>query len=289
MFDVICNAVSGSGKREKFLLGVKKAFADAGETVVFHSPSSAEETREVVRNLSLSGQKNIVAMGGDGTLNTVLNGIADFSNVSLGLLPCGSGNDFAARIGIPEHPEKAVRILLDKPPKDTDFYECSGVRGINAIGAGIDVEILETYAKMKVFHGKMKYLASLIKVLFGFDLYPMSLFRNGREERHSALIVCAANGATIGGGIQICPEAVPDDGLLDLVLIDNIPKRKIPAAFANLMRGKILNQQYTLHEKTDFVKAVFDRPVSVQIDGEIYPDLPFDVRVISGLLKMYRP
>lgn len=289
MFDIICNSASGKGRKQNFRRRVEQAFSDAGRRAEFHTPSSYEETVALVRELSSSGAKNIVAMGGDGTIHTVLNGIQDFSAVTLGILPGGSGNDFAARIGIPENPEKAVQVLLNSTPKPTDFYECSGIRGINAVGAGMDVEILETYAKMKIFRGKMKYLASLIRVLFRFDMYGLSLMMPDGPERHSALILCVGNGSTIGGGIPICPAAVPDDGQLNLVLIDNLPKRKIPGAFFNLMRGRVLDQKYTLHQRVGSVHAVFDKPVSVQIDGEIYPELPFDVKIVSGKLRVYRP
>ena len=156
MFHVICNTSSGRGRRKNFRKRVEKAFAAADSEAVFYQLETAEETLSLVRRLSSSGEVNLVAMGGDGTVNTVLNGIADFSKATLGILPGGSGNDFARRIGIPENPEKAVDILLHCMPKVTDFYECSGIRGLNAVGAGIDIDILETYSRMKVFHGKIK-------------------------------------------------------------------------------------------------------------------------------------
>ena len=290
MFHVICNTSSGRGRRKNFRKRVEKAFAAADSEAVFYQLETAEETLSLVRRLSSSGEVNLVAMGGDGTVNTVLNGIADFSKATLGILPGGSGNDFARRIGIPENPEKAVDILLHCMPKVTDFYECSGIRGLNAVGAGIDIDILETYSRMKVFHGKIKYLASLLKVLLHFDFYEFSLLREkAAVERHSALIICAANGSTFGGGIKICPEAVPDDGLLDLVVVENLPKKKVPGALIKLLQGKILKQPYTLYERVKTGSAVFDPPASVQIDGEIDRNLPFNVKVISGLLKVYRP
>lgn len=289
MFDVICNSTSGSVRRKKYRQRVEEAFAKAGAAVVFHEPSSHAETLALAAKLSKEGEGNIVAMGGDGTINAVLNGIEDFSRVRLGILPGGSGNDFAMRIGIPENPEKAVEVLLNSEAKLTDFYDCSGVRGINVVGSGIDVEILETYAKMKVFHGKFKYLASLIKVLFHFNLYGLSILRESGPEKHSALIICAANGSTYGGGLKVCPKAVPDDGLLDLVVINDLPKRRIPGALVNLLRGKILEQDYAQHERVKTVSAEFDQPVLINIDGELHPNLPFNVKVVSGVLRVYRP
>ena len=111
---------------------------------------------------------------------------------------------------------------------------------------------------------------------------------DGRESKHEGFIVCACNGRRIGGGIPICPDAVCDDGKLDIVVVDGIRKSMIPGALIKLLRSQILKQKYTIHTLAPELKARFDRPTTIQIDGELYDNLPFDVSVVHDQLRVYR-
>lgn len=160
--------------------------------------------------------------------------------------------------------------------------------GINAIGTGIDVDILMRCMKKGFLKGKSKYFVSLLISLFKFENYNLKLFREGRITSHNAMILCVANGRQFGGGIKIAPEAIIDDGFMDLVLVDNISGRRIPGALIKLMQGKITHQDFTLFERVSEASAEFEKPISVQIDGEIYQDMRFDVKLTHNELKMYR-
>ena len=109
------------------------------------------------------------------------------------------------------------------------------------------------------------------------------------KEDKTALIACVGNGFRIGGGIRMCPKAVIDDGLLDFVIANKLKKSRIPLAFIKLMKGKILEQDFTTMERVDHVKIEFDKPSTVQIDGELYENLDFDLSLIKGGVKVYRP
>ena len=232
---------------------------------------------------------DIIAMGGDGTLNEVLNGLADPGRVRLGLIPCGSGNDFAAAAGLPMDPGAALDVVLTGEARYTDYMECSGVRGINAIGTGIDVDILRRYARMKLLKGSAAYLASLISTVAVYRARRFDEALDDGTEPHRALIACAGNGRSIGGGIPICPKAVLDDGLLDVVIVDNIPKPGIPHAFMRLMQRRVLELKSTVFKRQPALRIRSEIPMPIQIDGEIYENLPFDVKVVHGVLRFYRP
>ena len=88
--------------------------------------------------------------------------------------------------------------------------------------------------------------------------------------------------------MRICPEAAQDDGQLNVVLVEDVRKSMIPGALLKLMQGRILEMPYAKHELTTQLKAMFDRPTTIQIDGELYENLPFDVRVVHNKLRMYR-
>lgn len=266
------------------------------EPLLRSTPHSFHETRDRRHAMSLAAsltsadaEADIVAMGGDGTLNEVLNGLTDPARVRLGLIPCGSGNDFASAAGIPPEPGRALGVILNGEAKYTDYMECSGVRGINAIGTGIDVDILRRYARMKVLKGSAAYLASLILTVITYKPRHFDEVTDGHSIAHEALIACAANGQSFGGGIPICPDAVVDDGLLDVVFVDGIRKPAIPGAFMKLMGRKLGTLRSAHFSRRPSVKIVSDHPMPVQVDGEIYENLPFDVKLIHNVLRFYRP
>ena len=290
MLHFIYNPTAGGGAAAVAKERIEAILEQRGVDARFHETRNRRDGLRIARELSLDGAGEIVAMGGDGTLNEVLNGLEDPARVRLGLIPCGSGNDFAAAARIPLDPVEALRLVLEGEAKPTDYMECSGVRGINAIGTGIDVDILRRYARMKLLKGSAAYLASLVLTLFSYRAYQFDeITADGGREPHQAFIACAANGISFGGGIPISPKSVIDDGLMDIVIVDNIKKPGIPGAFIKLMQRRVLELKSTLYKRQDRLVIASRQPMPLQIDGEIYEDLPFDVRLIRGGLRMYRP
>jgi diacylglycerol kinase (ATP) len=151
----------------------------------------------------------------------------------------------------------------------------------------MDVDVLERCNRGKL-KGKIKYLFSLIQSLFAFKGLPILIESEGVEEKHDALIAAACNGTQFGGGIVICPTAVPDDHLIDVVVVDCIGgKWKIVKAFIELMKGRVLEYPLTTHFRCERVRFTTDTPCTAQLDGELYPELIFDVKLCKGL-KFYR-
>ena len=291
MLHIVYNPVSGGGKCAQALREVESLLRERGTAYLTHPTRNRNDCTSIVRGITAEDDpdQKIVVMGGDGTLNEALNGIADPARVRLGLIPCGSGNDFAAAAGIPDDPRAAIELILDGEARYTDYMECSGVRGINAIGTGIDVDILRRYSRMKLLRGSAAYFASLVLTLFSYKAYRFEETTDGASHPHSAFIACAGNGSSIGGGIPICPEAVLDDGLLDVVIVDDIRPIAIPRALITLMRRRILGYRTTTFKRQERLRIQSGAPTPIQIDGEIYEDLPFDVRLVHGVLRFYRP
>lgn len=288
MYDLIINPHASRGKAAKKAQKVIGILNEKGVEFAAHYTAREKEAIEIAKELSEKGATDIIALGGDGTLNEVLNGI-DPEKVNLGLIPCGTGNDFAAAAKIPLDTEKALDIILKNLPKPTDYMVCGGVRGINVIGTGIDVDILKRCRRARFFKGKLQYVISLIVSLMKFKFYKFKIVRGEQTEEKDALIACVGNGSQIGGGIRMCPKAVIDDGKLDFVIAGKLKKSRIPHAFIKLMQGKILEQNFTSMEYAEHVKIEFDRPVTVQIDGELYDGIDFDLSIKKGGLKFYRP
>lgn len=292
MLHIVYNPTAGKGKSERFHAIVEKRLWDLKIDHIFHKTQHRSDAIEIVRTLTRdSGDScmDIIAMGGDGTLNEVLNGIENPEKVRLGLIPCGSGNDFAGMAGIPCSAEGALDIILKGNARFTDFLECSGKRGINAIGTGIDVDILKRRSKARLLKGSACYLVSLTITVITYKSKQFCELINGKAVPHCALIACAANGQRIGGGIHVCPEASIDDGQLDILIIDNLKKYQLPKAFAMLLSKRILAHPHAVFRRADSLKLESNSPMPIQIDGEIYENLPFDVHVVHNKLKMYRP
>ena len=288
MLHFIYNPCAGKGKAKNARIIVAERLKALGVEHKFHRTTAPRDAKRIAAELTREGADSIVAIGGDGTLNEVLNGLQDPGRVKLGLIPSGSGNDFASAAGLPLDPLEALRIILDGEARPTDFMDCSGVRGINLIGAGIDVDILRVYEKLP-FGGPPGYLTALIKTLFNFRFYEITEQFAGKSVSHRALIACAGNGKSCGGGITLCPEASLDDGLMDIVIVEEMKKSRIPASFLKLMKKQILTLPQTVFRRSDRLTITSEHPLPVQIDGEIYDSLPFDVRLISEELRFFRP
>ncbi len=289
MIDIIVNPVANGKKAMKCAKAAEKRLKERGVEYKIHYTSAPKHATELARELSKTSDV-IVALGGDGTINEVFNGL-DTEKVKFGIIPCGSGNDFIATANIPSNTEKAVDLIVDGEAKPTDYMVCGGVRGLNIIGTGIDVDILKRCRKSKILKGKLQYVISLIISLIKFVFYKFYIIRDDGSEREEkeALIACVGNGTRFGGGIRMCPEAVIDDGLLDFVIAGKLKKGKIPGAFIKLMKGKILEQDFTSFERVERIRLEFDKPVTVQVDGELFDDIDFDLSIVKGGVKIFRP
>lgn len=288
MLNIILNPMSGEGKKKKLHRRALARFADRkAEFRVFETEKAGQATI-LAHNLSQEGG-DLVVIGGDGTLHETVCGMTNFENCALGLVPAGTGNDFAAAAGIPLQPEAAVDLILDTEPKFTEYMQMpQGVRGINVAGTGIDVEILQRCRASKILRGKFQYIVSLIISLCKFKNYKMKVRVNGKESSYNALIACVGNGYRIGGGIPMCPEAKLGDGLLDFVVVDDVKKLAVPPAFIKLMKGKILKEKFTFFERCEHIEIEPEKPLTLQVDGELYDNLPFIVDIVKDKLRMFR-
>ena len=228
MYNIIVNPWSGEGKKKKLHARAIAHFQKLGQEVRVVASERPGQIKEIAHSLTREGKGDVVVIGGDGTLHDALNGFTNFDKCALGLIPAGTGNDFAAAANIPSEPEAAVELIVKGAPRYTEFMQLPrGVRGLNVAGTGIDVEILRRCRASKWLRGKLQYLISLIISLIKFKNYDLTVRVNGREVRYKTLIACVGNGFRFGGGIRMCPQAVLGDNLLDFVAVDNVKKSRI--------------------------------------------------------------
>lgn len=290
MFDLIINPIAGGKHGKKMLKNValiEERFRLRGADFAIHYSEKKGDATNITKELIENGATNVIAVGGDGTLHEIINGFSNFDKVAFGIIPCGTGNDFASALNLPLDVQKAVDVILDNTPKFTDFMQMPTVRGLNVIGMGIDVDVLNRYEKLKK-KTKFGYTSSLVKSLFKFECIKFGAQFNCEEKNYHSFIACVANGNVFGGGIPICPIATPFDGKLDFVSVDAMNKLKIVNAFIKLKKGKLLSLKQSHHYTADEVKIKVDPPYTVNVDGELYYDIPFEVKIVSNTLRIYR-
>ncbi len=291
MLNFIVNPSAGgkSGKKiKKAVSTIERCLNERGIDYSIHITNKPHHATSLTSTLIENGATDIIVVGGDGTLHEVINGFHSFDKVNMGLIPCGTGNDFASALNIPLDVEKALEIILDGEAKYTDYMQMPTVRGMNIIGMGIDVDVLKRYSLLKK-KTKFGYTMCLIKTLFKFEYSDFTVEINGEKTQYRSFIACIANGKCYGGGLPICPVAIPTDKELDFVAVKELPKLKLIGAFIKLKKGKVLTLAQAHHEKMREIKITTDTPVTVNVDGELYENIPFEVKIVSDTLKMYRP
>ena len=287
VYHLISNPVAGKNKSGKAVEKVQALFAARGVQTQVHYTQGRGDATRIARELTEAGEQYIVAMGGDGTLHETLNGLADPATCFLGLIPVGTGNDFAEHAGIPLDVEEAAKLILDGTAKETDYLEVGGKRCMNVAGVGMDVDVLERCSKGK-FHGKLKYLTCLLQSVFAFKGYDVEFCLDGEKTEKKILLAATCNGSQFGGGIRICPTASSTDKKMDVVIVDCVVgKFKLISALLTLLKGKILSHPKATHVRCDNFSVSPKTPCPAQLDGELYQDLEFSVKLCSGLM-LYR-
>lgn len=292
MYHIILNGNNINEKTAAKIEIVKKVFQTAGKEITVHPTSYAGHAREIAEQLTSNGEfAHLIAMGGDGTLHEVLNGIQDTENCTLGLIPLGSGNDFAEAAKISNDIKTAAETIAFRAPTCIDYIELeSGLKSINAVGMGIDVDVLQRAYAGKA-KGKNKYFKAFLKSLRYYKATSFKASWDGGDEReYTGIIACLGNGRQIGGGIKLFPDAEIDDGYIDLLLVDYLSRFRTLIAFLKLTSGKVNKVREVTHVKC---KSVCITPLSgcapVQAEGEIYENVPLNAHIVSDKLKFYLP
>lgn len=288
MYHIIVNPQGGKGKSLKALATVEEMFKNNNAQYVVHKTEYAGHATEIAKELSQNPDTNIVVMGGDGSFHEVLCGIDNFDNVTLGLIACGSGNDFIKKSGHSTNVKEAVQTVLNGKVGYVDYMEMGKYRCLNVGGGGMDVDVLLKYAQCKTLKGKAAYYYSLFYTLLHTRFHHLRITADGVTKDTSVFMIGIGNGGFIGGGIPICPNAVVDDGLLNVGYVNEMKKSKILFRLAKFLKGKHVGTEwggeYTAKKIT--LEALDDS--RFELDGEIIEDTKLDIEVVHGKLKMFR-
>ncbi len=241
--------------------------------------------------------ERVICVGGDGTLNEITNGLHNASlDIPIGLVSVGTGNDFKKTLGLVGSYEYMIQRIASGEPKEFDLLEATykGLDGkmitrlaINIIGVGFDAAVSQRInnARFKV-RGKMSYVLSFLPEFITTGTYPVHFSANGNFTQKTYYLVAFGNGKYFGGGMKVCPDAVPDDGFIDAVGIGGMPKLKLLYHFSKIYKGTHISLNEVDHARGKEFDVKGEKETPIEMDGEVVGTLPLNVKIKEKAVKI---
>ncbi|MCF7890279.1 diacylglycerol kinase family lipid kinase [Candidatus Bipolaricaulota bacterium] len=275
---IVVNPVAGRGTSLKVLPKVKHCLDSEGVKYEIVRTRFPDHATELAGKLEASGAR-VVAMGGDGTVREVLNGIRS-PDTPVGIIPAGMGNDFARSLGIPTDVSRATQHLVNTETKKVDLGVERG-KFFNVMGVGFPAHVVERVNRYKKgpVRGPLIYLIGLLRSLTDLGNYEFHLELDGNSRTQKANAVFVTNSRFTAGGLKLVPQAKLDDGLLDVAIISGAGRMELLLALRQAYRGNHID-----HPKIEFLRAKKVRIESKarlikMFDGELEGTTPTDLEV----------
>ena len=272
----IINPVAG-GKKGRIADAEQeiRAFAqEHGEPYeIYITKAKMDASRKVAEEAEAAERLYVYACGGDGTLSECANGAARRENVAITHYPCGTGNDFIRMFGKTDTEKfRDLRALANGTVRPLDLIECNGRYGINICSVGIDARVtrdVHKYSKIPVIGGATGYVVSLVVNVIKGVKQEFRVSSADETQEKSITLVCACNGRFYGGGFNPVPDAMPDDGILEFLIIDGVSRLKVAQVVGKYAKGRFreLNDIVT-HIRGGYMEIESGREFVVNIDGE---------------------
>ena len=298
---VIVNPNAGKGKGLKDWKVIeellKKRYISYTVTFTESKGHAVILTRDRIKN----GCRNIITVGGDGTLNEVVNGVftstsCQATEISLALIPVGTGNDWGRMFGIPLDYEKAVAIISEGKQMLHDIGLVTYFDGaekklryfINIAGLGFESDVVRrtNHQKEKGYGGKAIYFFNLLMSLLSYKNTIAQIIVDGEKNSAEVFSINVGNGKFCGGGMRQTPNALPDDGLLDVTVINGIGKIEIIRSLKMLYDGTILSHPKVDGYRCRNLKVSSDSIIWVEADGESLGHTPAEFSIIPSAINI---
>ncbi len=290
---LIVNPAARHGTTASLVPAVEKLLENVPhETLITGRMGDAAEFARTAK-----GCDAVVAVGGDGTVHEVLNGLMEHppeSRPALGLLPTGSGNDTRRTLGVPLELTDAARALVVGERRRFDVGRCNGVYFNNSFAAGLDAKVTAKAVEYKVTKhrdGLWLYLTALMHVLLhDLSSFPLEItFDDDDPAMLDSLIIAITNGPTYGGGFRIAPDAVPDDGLFEICRIDplSLPQALLRLPF--LVFGRHTRMKPVHMSRHARIAIASAEPVPAQIDGELLCERRYQIEILPRAIECIVP
>lgn len=290
---IILNPASGRGRGARMRNLIESALPGAQIIETTRRGAATELARGAVQN----GAQLVVAAGGDGTLGEALNGVFG-TGAKLGVLPLGTGNDFARCIGIGTKLEHALAVLKAGKPRAVDVgkIEIGGENRffLNVAGAGFDSRVAQRINEhrpriLSRLGGTSAYLVACLAEMRRFPLADFRLELNGKVVESRAVLCAIANARSYGGGMIVAPSADLSDGLFEICLIKSLSRGAFLRAFPGVFRGKHIHHPRVEMFKTAKIRLECEPPLPVLVDGEILGMTPASFEIVLRAVEIMAP
>jgi diacylglycerol kinase (ATP) len=294
---VFVNPHASGGRCRSRLANLRALFSARSFPAEFILTESRGEMESRVRIAISAGYRVLLAMGGDGTLQALVNA-ARKSEVLLGILPAGGGNDFAGALGLPKDPVAAAEMILSAQPRCVDLLRARTADGgerlyVGGGGVGLDAESARySSGRYKRIPGRARYLAAALHALSKFKpLHVRAEFPGSTlpAVESQVLLAGALNTASYGAGLRLAPDAQIDDGLFTTLFVRNLKATEVLAAIPGLLTRGELPDSYVTRVSATRVRLSCDRDCHFHGDGEILGPAPVEIDVLPSAVQMLAP
>ena len=290
MWLLVVNESAGKGKALYLANQFSKLLVNSNQEFTLIHETSYEKTIEKLKSsLSTNSYKKVIAIGGDGLVNLCLQYLAR-SGITLGVIPAGTGNDFARAVGVNGLSVNKIFDLYTKSdPAEIDLglvkSQSSERWFVQVLSTGFDAEVNSRANKIRWPKGKSKYTIATVRTLAKFRPITYEIEMDGHKFSQSAMLFTIANGETYGGGMRICPGASNSDGFFELLLVRPVSRFVLLTIFPKVFKGN-----HIPHQKIDTYQAKevkISASTSSYADGEYVTNLPITVTNVGNALSTW--
>jgi YegS/Rv2252/BmrU family lipid kinase len=298
----IVNPNAGHGKGKKDWERISDLLLKAGISTAVRFTDKKGDAIGFSRDAVTEGFRKIISVGGDGTLNEIVNGIflqetCPTTGVTVGMIPVGTGNDWGRMFGIPLVYEGAVRVLADNKvmPHDVgtiSYFSSAGQEKryfINIAGLGFEAVVVRktNRQKDKGRSSQAVYLYNLISSLVSYHRPVVNITIDGKTTSTKAFSINVGNGRYCGGGMRQTPDALPDDGLLDITVIKDMGRIEIIKSLKILYDGTILSHPKIDGYRANNLKVTCETALYAEADGESLGHTPAEFGIVPGGINVF--
>ena len=254
---------SASKKSQSVIAELKKRNVDFD----YELTNAPREAVRIAREASGKFEK-IVAVGGDGTINEVGEGLVESDSIFC-VIPLGSGNDFAKELKIPSKVNAAVDLLLKGSVRTIDVIKVNDRISLNTAGVGFNALVSNSVTQIKYLRGLSVYIWGVVKSAVRYEAIPMKIVINDKLIEEKIFMVAICNSKREGGGFIVAPEAINDDGLFDVTFIREIGYLKLLLNISSALNGKLNKLDEVETIRSDKITIESEFPMPLHVDGEV--------------------
>lgn len=291
---LIVNPVAGTAEAPAYVSAAEARLRAAGHSVTVHETHGPGEAERLAARAVHAGAELVVAAGGDGTLNEAVNGVASVAGgldaCALGVLPVGTGNDFARGLGLDLDPQAAVDHLAAGHARRVDLVQLDQRVFLNASAGGFTAETSsQVTSELKNAVGRLAYLIGGARALLEYSPVPVRIESGGYHAETDLQLFAVCNGAFIGGGHQVAPTAQPDDGRFEVCVLRATSTLEFLALLPRLSSGDHVEDDDVIYFRAEEVTLTFGRPIKVNTDGEVRDASVCHYRIRPGAVRFMAP